>query len=272
MFNSFIELILYLGFIGAIWGSFRKGFYDGILYGLIHKKAGTAIGSVRFRPYLYAGQAICRGWGLIGSPGVVFLIIAYMIHLSHQDTKDYFHSIGHYYIIYIIGYSIILGYLYFGYRWIKEGYIDGIKNKKTKTYYHLQNGEKYYLHSAKEKERTISKHKYFRGQKAVKTGIVRVGLGSAYVLVALLLFLDRDYYMGDATKSMYPNAFEIAKEYYQTHYPKQEKKEQSKQEVKKDTTQIKEEAIETLRLKDSNEKFYKSFEEFMLNKEEENLR
>jgi hypothetical protein len=223
-----VTLIAYMLVPMFTWGSFRKGFYDGILYGLVHKKAGTAIGSVRFQPYLYGKQAICRGWGLIGSPGIVFLFGAYIAMVSdfiYDQPKAYLHSIGHYYIIYLIGYSIILGYLYFGYGWIKEGYIDGIKNKKTKTYYHLQNGEKYYLHSAKEKERTISKHKYFRGQKAVKTGIVRVGLGSAYILVALLLFLDREYYMGDATKSMYPNAFEIVKEYYQTHYPQEEKKE-----------------------------------------------
>ena len=235
-----LSVIIYLSLIAGIWGSFRKGFYDGILYGLIHKKAGRKIGAVKFQPYLYGKQAICRGWGLIGSPGVVFLIITYMTYIypANQDAKDYFHSIGHYYIIYLIGYSIILGYLYFGYGWIKEGYIDGIKNKKTKTYYHLQNGEKYYLHSAKEKERTISKHKYFRGQKAVKTGIVRVGLGSAYILVALLLFLDREYYMGDATKSMYPNAFEIVKGYYQTHYPqKQEiKEDKAKEETSTPTT------------------------------------
>jgi hypothetical protein len=224
-----LSIIIYLSLIVGIWGSFRKGFYDGILYGLIHQKAGRKIGAVKFQPYLYAGQATCRGWGLIGSPGIVFLLITYMAYIypANQDAKDYFHSIGHYYIIYLIGYSIILGYLYFGYQWIKEGYIDGIKNKKTKTYYHLQDGEKYFINSAKEKERTISKHKYFRGQKAVKTGIARVALGSAYILVALLLFMDREYYVGDSNKSIYPNAFEIGKEYYKKHYPKEKKKEET---------------------------------------------
>jgi hypothetical protein len=222
--NGFIELIFYILFVGMIWGSFRKGFYDGILYGLIHKKIGTAIGSVRFKPYLYAGQALCRGWGLIGSPGIAFLLGAYLFYIypANADTKNYFQSIGYYYIIYLVGYSIILGYLYFGYQWIKEGYIDGIKNKKTKTYYHLQNGEGYFLDSNKEKERIISKHHYFRGQKAVKTGIARIVLGSAYVLIALLLFIDRDYYIGSSNRSIYPNAFEIIKEYYREYYPKKE--------------------------------------------------
>jgi len=260
LFNSFIELILYLVFIGMVWASFRKGFYDGILYGLLHQKIGRKIGAVKFQPYLYTGQAICRGWGLIGSPGIVFLIFSYLIYIypANEDTKDYFHSIGHYYIIYLIGYSIILGYLYFGYRWIREGYIDGIKNKKTKTYYHLQDGEKYFINSAKEKERTISKHKYFRGQKAVKTGIARVALGSAYILVALLLFLDREYYVGDSNKSIYPNAFEIGKAYYHKYYPQ---KEQSKEELKKDTTQTQEKTIKTLELKNVDEEFQKVFEE-----------
>lgn len=239
-----LSIIIYISFIVAIWGSFRKGFYDGILYGLIHKKIGTAIGSVRFRPYLYAGQAKCRGWGLIGSPGIVFFIAAYLFYIypANQDAKDYFHSIGHYYIIYLIGYSIIIGYLYFGYRWIKEGYIDGIKNQKTKTYYHLQDGEKYFLHSATEKERIISKHKYFRGQKAVKTGIARVALGSAYILVALLLFIDRDYYVGDANKSIYPNAFEIVKGYYKQVSTLDEKNVVKTKTVSKEKEQEKEDS------------------------------
>ena len=258
-----VTLMAYFLFPLAIWGSFRKGFYDGILYGLIHKKAGTAIGSVRFRPYLYAGQAKCRGWGLIGTPGIVFLLAAYLFYIypANQDAKNYFHSIDHYYIIYLVGYSIILGYLYFGYKWIKEGYVDGIKNKKTLTYYHLQNGEKYFINSNKEKERVISKHKYFRGKKAVKTGIMRILLGSSYILIALLLFLDRDYYVGSSNKSIYPNAFEILKTYYKTNFPKEEKKE----EIKIDNTKIRGDELEKLKVKNIDEKeFNKAFEELKL--------
>jgi hypothetical protein len=257
------SIIFYIAIIAGIWGSFRKGFYDGILYGLIHKKAGTAIGSVRFRPYLYAGQAKCRGWGLIGSPGVMFLVITYLMYIypANQDAKNYFHSIDHYYIIYLVGYSIILGYLYFGYKWIKEGYVDGIKNKKTLTYYHLQNGEKYFINSNKEKERVISKHKYFRGKKAVKTGIMRILLGSSYILIALLLFLDRDYYVGSSNKSIYPNAFEILKTYYKTNFPKEEKKE----EIKIDNTKIRGDELDKLKVKDIDEKeFKKALEELKL--------
>lgn len=261
--NSIVELVIYFTLIGMLWASFRKGFYDGILYGLIHKKAGRKIGAVKYQPYLYAGQAKCRGWGLIGTPGIVLLIGAYFVYIypTNEGTKSYFHSIDHYYIIYLVGYSIIIGYLYFGYKWIKEGYVDGIKNKKTLTYYHLQNGEKYFINSNKEKERVISKHKYFRGKKAVKTGIMRVLLGSSYILIALLLFLDRDYYVGSSNKSIYPNAFEILKTYYKTHYPKEEKKE----EIKIDNTKIRGDELNKLKVKNVDEKeFKKAFEELKL--------
>lgn len=256
-----VTLMAYLFIPSFVWGSFRKGFYDGILYGLIHKKVGGSIGSVRFRPYLYAGQAKCRGWGLIGSSGIVFLIGLIFMYTDaklYEQPKAYFHLIDQYYIIYIVGYSIIIGYLYFGYKWIKEGYVDGIKNKKTLTYYHLQNSEKYFINSNKEKERTISKQKYFRGRKAIKTGIMRILLGSSYILIALLLFLDRDYYVGSSNKSIYPNAFEILKIYYKNHYPEEEKQ----QEEKIDDTKIRGNELDKLKVKDINEKeFKKSFEE-----------
>jgi hypothetical protein len=258
-----ITLIAYLFIPAFVWNSFRKCFYDGILYGLIHKKVGGSIGSVRFRPYLYAGQAKCRGWGLI-SPGVVLLIVLIFLYTDaklYEQPKAYFHSINHYYVIYLVGYSIILGYLYFGYKWIKEGYVDGIKNKKTLTYYHLQNGEKYFINSNKEKERVISKHKYFRGKKAVKTGIMRILLGSSYILIALLLFLDRDYYVGSSNKSIYPNAFEILKTYYKTNFPKEEKKE----EIEIDNTKIRGDELEKLKVKNIDEKeFNKALEELKL--------
>lgn len=256
-----LSIILYILIPAFVWGSFRKGFYDGILYGLIHKKAGTAIGSVRFRPYLYAGQAKCRGWGLIGTPGIVFLLCLIFIYTSGEAINQAKRDISNIYIIYLVGYSIILGYLYFGYKWIKEGYVDGIKNKKTLTYYHLQNGEKYFINSAKEKERIISKHKYFRGEKAVKTGIMRILLGSSYILIALLLFLDRDYYVGSSNKSIYPNAFEILKTYYKTNFPKEEKKE----EIKIDNTKIRGDELDKLKVKNiDEEEFNKALEELKL--------
>ena len=110
-----ITLIAYLFIPAFVWNSFRKCFYDGILYGLIHKKVGGSIGSVRFRPYLYAGQAKCRGWGLI-SPGVVLLIVLiflYTVAKLYEQQKVYFHSINNYYVINLVEYRKILGYLYF---------------------------------------------------------------------------------------------------------------------------------------------------------------
>ncbi|MDZ7817745.1 MAG: hypothetical protein U5K55_03590 [Aliarcobacter sp.] len=161
----------------------------------------------------------------MGTPGIVFLLCLIFIYTSGEAINQAKRDISNIYIIYLVGYSIILGYLYFGYKWIKEGYVDGIKNKKTLTYYHLQNGEKYFINSNKEKERVISKHKYFRGKKAVKTGIMRILFGKLICINSIItFFLDRDYYVGSSNKSIYPNAFEILKTYYKTNFPKEEKK------------------------------------------------
>jgi hypothetical protein len=207
-------IVIYFGILGSLWLSLEKGLYSGILYGLIHKKITTKIGADRFQPYLYKNKAVCRGWGLIINPGIFFLTGTYAIYINIiKQAKIELYK--YYYIIYTSGYATILFLSIYGLWWIYIGIKFGIIEKKTKTYYHLQNGEKYYLHHTSEKERTISKHRYFRGKKAVQTGIVRVGLGSAYILVALLLFIDRDYYIGSAQESIYSDIFKKIKVYYQ---------------------------------------------------------
>jgi hypothetical protein len=204
------NLIMYFILPSALWFSLRKGFYDGYVYGLLHKKIGRKIGALQYQPYLYAGQAMCRGWSLILTVGLPFFLMGYLPYFDYDLLKHpKEHYADEYYVIYMVGYSVITGYIFFGVKWIREGYVDGMRRKKTKTYYHLQNGETYYINSIKEKPRKISKHKYFRGGKAYKTGVARVLLGSSYLLVALLLFIDRDYYVGSAKESLYPDVFTI---------------------------------------------------------------
>jgi hypothetical protein len=206
------SLLGYIIFIGAFYFSVKKGFYDGILYGLIHKKIGSSGGSERQQPFLYGKQAINTGWGLIITLGIPFIMVfyfAYMPPASFNDAKTYFKA--QYYVIELIAYGIIFLLLAYGGRWMYIGIKHGIIERKTKTYYHLSYGREYYPFGVKQGHKKVHRHIYFRGERAYKTGIARTILGAAYILMALLLFIDRDYYVGHAKKSIYHNVFESLK-------------------------------------------------------------
>jgi hypothetical protein len=206
------SLLGYIIFIGAFYFSVKKGFYDGILYGLIHKKIGSSGGSEKQQPFLYKKQAINNGWALVLTVGIPFLILTYFIYIppaAFNDAKIYFKD--QYYVIYFVSYGLLGLFIVSGIRWMYLGIKHGIIERKTKTYYHLSYGREYYPFGVKQGHKKVHRHIYFRGERAYKTGIARTILGAAYILMALLLFIDRDYYVGHAKKSIYPNVFESLK-------------------------------------------------------------
>jgi len=225
-------LILYFAFLSGLWTALTVMIYHGFLYGIIHKKIARKIGADKFQPYLYAGQAQCKGWTNIPFSILAFISSYGIYILGINQVKTELSE--YYYIVYIAGYTTILIILLYGLWWIYVGVRYGIIEQKTKTYYHLTDKQKYYIETANEKERTISPHKYFRGKKAYITGIVRTILGITYITIALLIFIDRDYFIGDAKQSMYPNFFSTLGKYYK-EYKLNREKEIKLQKIKKDT-------------------------------------
>lgn len=199
-----MSLSSYILFAFCIWVSLDKGFYPAILYGFIHKKIGNAYTSDEFKPYRYHSEAICEGWSKIILIGIPFLILGFCalyydeMSLLKLLKSDFQHGYG---LVYIAGYGTLLGFAVYGYYWIYTGIKDGILARKTKTYYPFTNQEKYY--NSQEKERIVSPHHYFRGQKAYVTGIVRTIFGSIYILIVLIILLDSNYYLGHTPQSLY---------------------------------------------------------------------
>lgn len=244
MLSVLLYGIYFLGFYIGL----KLGIYNGIVYGLIAKKIWRGTNNGLQIPYLFAGQAKCRGWGLIFTPGFAFIfiiIISYTTPFLEMLKKEAGEYIT---LVYIESYLALIGYLIFGIWFIYSGYKYGIKEKKIKTHYHLTDGQKYYIDNKQEKQRVASPHKYFRGTKAYKIGIVRIVTGFIAILFAFLLFLDRDYYAGSSSGSIYPNLPKILKPYIDKW--KKEETEKEKQEELKKIDPIKE------------EKRLKEFEEF----------
>ena len=196
-----------LGFLAlpvGLYFSVQKGFYDGIVYGLIYKKIGSSGGSEKQKPFLYRKEAIAKGWFLI-LHGIGFLILTYFLYMPLRefytvlsDAKINFKD--QYYVIELIAYGIIFLLLAYGGRWMYIGIKHGIIERKTKTYYHLSYGREYYPFGVKKGHKKVHRHIYFRGERAYKTGIARTILGAVYILATLLLLLDRDYYVYHANK------------------------------------------------------------------------
>jgi len=200
-------LIFFLLLVG-VYSSLRKGFYDGIVYGLVHKKIAIFGGAGLQQQFRYGKQAILKGWSFIILVGIPILFYTYAMYMPIRkfnpffDAKAYFKD--QYYVIELIAYGIIAVLIVEGGWWMYIGIRHGIIERKTKTGYHLSYGGEH----LRDGHKKIHRHIYFRGKRAYKTGIARTVLGTAYTLVALLLFLDRDYYVYHAKKSIYPNVFE----------------------------------------------------------------
>jgi hypothetical protein len=199
-----MSLTSYVLFAFCMWVSLNKGFYPAVLYGFIHKKIGNSYTQNEFKPYRYQNEAICEGWSKIILVGTPFLILGFCalyydgLSLLKLLQRDFQHGYG---LVYIVGYGTLFGLALYGYRWIYIGIKYGILEQKTKTCYPFTDKEKYY--NSQEKERIVSPNKYFRGRKAYVTGIIRIILGSIYILVVLFLLIDRDYYIGHNLKSIY---------------------------------------------------------------------
>lgn len=180
-------LIFFLLLVG-VYSSFRKGFYDGIVYGLIHKKIAIFGGAGLHEQFRYGIQAVIKGWLFIALVGVPFLFYTYLMYMPirkfnpFSEAKAYFKD--QYYVIEVIAYGIMAVLIVEGGWWMYIGIKHGIIERKTKTGYHLSYGGEHLRNGRKK----IYRHIYFRGERARKTGIARTVLGGAYILVAFLLF------------------------------------------------------------------------------------
>ena len=155
------SLMGFLPVLAGVYFSVRKGFYDGVLYGLIHKKIAIFGGAGLHEQFRYGIQAVVKGWLLIALGGVAFLIQTYFLYMPLSesytvlsDAKAYFKD--QYYVIELIAYGIMAVLISEGGWWMYIGIKHGIIERKTKTGYHLSYGGEHLRNGRKKIYRHIS--------------------------------------------------------------------------------------------------------------------